>query len=169
LLSTARAPFSFNKLAACQTNFLEFTDFRVGRKIFLSQPGAIGTLCRGTNQISSTFPDRVRLCAMRIGAGNVNRNFPRGSFSLDSFGAAWEIPKMKTLTVDDQKRIRIPDAKPRQVFAYENHGNGRLTLVLVKAEAQEPFPPGSLKKYVTPDRDAEMLDLLKGCSLEVSD
>ena len=25
---------------------------------------------------------------------------------------------MKTLTVDDQKRIRIPDAKPRQIFAY---------------------------------------------------
>ena len=73
---------------------------------------------------------------------------------------------MKTLTVDDQKRIRIPDAKPRQVFAYENSGDGRLTLTLVKAEAQEPFPPGSLKKYVTPERDAEMLDLLKGCSLE---
>ena len=76
---------------------------------------------------------------------------------------------MKTLTVDDQKRIRIPAAKPRQVFAYENCGDGRLTLTLVKAEAQEPFPPGSLKKYVTPERDAEMLDLLKGCSLEVSD
>jgi hypothetical protein len=59
--------------------------------------------------------------------------------------------------------------KPRQVFAYENSGDGRLTLTLVKAEAREPFPPGSLKKYVTPERDAEMLDLLKGCSLEVSD
>jgi len=90
-------------------------------------------------------------------------------FSLDDARNAWEIPKMKTLTVDDQKRIRIPDAKPRQVFAYENSGDGRLTLTLVKAEAQEPFPPGSLKKYVTPERDAEMLDLLKGCSLEVSD
>jgi hypothetical protein len=89
--------------------------------------------------------------------------------SLDGVRNVWEIPKMKTLTVDDQKRIRIPDAKPRQVFAYENSGDGRLTLTLVKAEAQEPFPPGSLKKYVTPERDAEMLDLLKGCSLEVSD
>jgi hypothetical protein len=76
---------------------------------------------------------------------------------------------MKTLTVDAHKRIRIPDAKPRQVFAYENEGNGRLVLTVVRAETQEPFPPGSLKKYITPERDAEMLELLKGCSLEIPD
>lgn len=74
---------------------------------------------------------------------------------------------MKTLTVDAHKRIRIPDAKPRQVFAYENAGDGRLILTEVKAEAAEPFPPGSLLKYVTPERDAEMLAILKGCSLEL--
>jgi hypothetical protein len=71
--------------------------------------------------------------------------------------------------VDAHKRIRIPDAKPRQIFAYENEGNGRLVLTVVRAEAQEPFPPGSLKKYITPERDAEMLELLKGCSLEIPD
>ena len=76
---------------------------------------------------------------------------------------------MKTLTVNAHKRIRIPDAKPRQIFAYENEGNGRLVLTVVRAEAQEPFPPGSLKKYITPERDAEMLALLKGCSLETPD
>ena len=76
---------------------------------------------------------------------------------------------MKTLTVDAHKRIRIPDAKPRQLFAYENEGNGRLVLTVVRAEAQEAFPPGSLKKYITPKRDAEMLELLKGCSLEIPD
>jgi hypothetical protein len=76
---------------------------------------------------------------------------------------------MKTLTVDAHKRIRIPDAKPRQIFAYENEGNGRIVLTVVRAEAQEPFPPGSLKKYITPERDAEMLGLLKGCSLEIPD
>jgi len=43
---------------------------------------------------------------------------------------------MKTLTVDDQKRIRIPDAKPRTVFAYENHSDGFITLTEVKAEKQ---------------------------------
>ena len=63
----------------------------------------------------------------------------------------WEFTTVKTLTVDDQKRIRIPDAKPRQVFAYANNGDGTLTLTLVKAEASEAFPRGSLLKYFTPE------------------
>lgn len=42
-------------------------------------------------------------------------------------------------------------------------------LTVVRAEAKEPFPPGSLKKYITPERDAEMLELLKGCSLVILD
>lgn len=74
---------------------------------------------------------------------------------------------MKTLTVDDQKRIRIPDARPRQVFAYQNNGDGTITLTTVKAEPTEPFPPGSLKKYVTAARNKELLEIFKGCSLEV--
>lgn len=69
---------------------------------------------------------------------------------------------MKTLTVDANKRVRIPDAKPRQVFSYENHGDGRITLTIVKAQTAEPFPPGSLAKYITPERDKEQLGLLKG-------
>src|SRR6266550_8042842 len=67
---------------------------------------------------------------------------------------------MKTLTVDDHKRIRIPDAKPRQVFAYENHGDGTITLTEVKAERKERFPRGSLVKYLTPERDREQLEIL---------
>jgi len=78
----------------------------------------------------------------------------------------WEITAVKTLTVDDQKRIRIPDAKPRQVFAYANNGDGTLSLTLVKAEAREPFPRGSLLKYFTPEKDKEELPLLSGCSLD---
>jgi len=76
---------------------------------------------------------------------------------------------MKTLTVDARKRVRIPDAKPKQVFAYENRGDGTLLLTLVKAEAKEPFPPGSLKKYITDKRNKELLEIFKGCSLEVPD
>jgi hypothetical protein len=76
---------------------------------------------------------------------------------------------MKTLTVDDQKRIRIPDAKPRQVFAYENKGDGTITLTEVKAESREPFPPGSLKKYVTAERNKDLLEIFKGCSLEAAE
>ena len=66
---------------------------------------------------------------------------------------------MKTLTVDDQRRIRIPDAKPRQVFAYANNGDGTLILTLVKAEASEPFPRGSLLKYFTAAKNKEELSL----------
>jgi len=74
---------------------------------------------------------------------------------------------VKTLIADAHKRVRIPDAQPSQVFAYENIGDGRRMLTEIKAETAEPFPPGSLSKYVTPERDAEMLELLKGCSLEL--
>ncbi len=76
---------------------------------------------------------------------------------------------MKTLTVDDHKRIRIPDARPRTKYAYENHGDGTITLTEVRPEPRDPFPPGSLTKYLTPERNREQLALLKGCSLEVAD
>ena len=34
-------------------------------------------------------------------------------------------------------------------------------------DGKEPFPPGSLKQFVTPERDSELLEIFKGCSLEV--
>ena len=43
---------------------------------------------------------------------------------LASSGQKWELTTVKTLTVDDQKRIRIPSARLRQVFAYVNNGYG---------------------------------------------
>lgn len=70
---------------------------------------------------------------------------------------------MKTLTVDDYQRVRLPNAKPRTKFAYEDRGDGTITLTEVKAEAKEPFPRGSLTKYLTPERDKEQLAILKGC------
>lgn len=73
---------------------------------------------------------------------------------------------MKTLTVDDSKRVRIPDAKPRTKYAYENHGDGTLTLTIVRAEVKEPFPPDYDFK-ITPARNRELLALAKGSSLEV--
>jgi hypothetical protein len=73
---------------------------------------------------------------------------------------------MKTLTVDAHKRIRIPDARPRQVFAYENTGDGRLTLTLVKAEIQEPFPP-DYDFGITPESNRELAQLAKGSSLQL--
>jgi hypothetical protein len=73
---------------------------------------------------------------------------------------------MKTLTVDAHKRIRIPDARPRQVFAYENTGNGRLVLTEVKAGAAEPFPP-DYDFGITPEFNRELAALAKGSSLRL--
>ena len=74
-----------------------------------------------------------------------------------------EIHLMTTVTVDDRKRVRIPDAKPGQVFALENKGDGSVTLTPVKVESRERFPRGSLKKYITAESNRQMLQLLKGC------
>jgi hypothetical protein len=35
---------------------------------------------------------------------------------------------MKTLTVDDYQRVRLPDVEPRTKFAYERDPQGRITL-----------------------------------------
>jgi hypothetical protein len=79
----------------------------------------------------------------------------------------WEFPTMHTLVVDSKKRVRLPDAEPNEVYVYETQGKGRFVLTrVVKPEASEPFPRGSLKKYLTPGKAKEELLLLKGCSLE---
>ena len=75
---------------------------------------------------------------------------------------------VKTLTVDAQKRVRLPDAKPRQVFSYNPGPDGSVLLVpVVGKKRREPFPPGSLLKYFTREKNQEELALLTGCSLEV--
>ena len=38
---------------------------------------------------------------------------------------------MKTLTVDDRLRVRLPQTKPGQVFAYEPDSDGTIKLVPV--------------------------------------
>ena len=44
---------------------------------------------------------------------------------------------MKTLTVDDEKRIRLPDVEPKQVFAYEREG---AKIMLTPVEPAKPIP-----------------------------
>jgi hypothetical protein len=98
------------------------------------------------------------------GGGPPNGTCPDARFEkLDLILEKREISAMKTLTVDDSKRIRIPDAEPRQVFAYTQNEDGSITLVPVKAKRKEMFPRGSLLKYMTPERDAEQLAILSGC------
>jgi hypothetical protein len=52
---------------------------------------------------------------------------------------------MKTLTVDDRQRIRLPKAKPGQVFAYEPNSDGTIKLVPVIAK---PAPRRVVAKLV---------------------
>ena len=42
-----------------------------------------------------------------------------------------KFPIMKTLTVDDRQRVRLPKAKAGQVFAYEPNSDGTIRLVPV--------------------------------------
>ena len=70
---------------------------------------------------------------------------------------------MKTLTADSAKRVRIPDAKPGQVFAYENGSDGIIRLTPVKAERKERFPKGSLLKYFNKEKDREEAEIFEGC------
>jgi hypothetical protein len=74
-----------------------------------------------------------------------------------------EITNVHTVTADKYKRVRLPDAKPQQVFAYANTGDGSITLTPVKAERKPAFPRASLLKYLTPERDKEQLAILSGC------
>jgi hypothetical protein len=48
---------------------------------------------------------------------------------LETCGGQWEFPHMKTLTVDDRQRVRLPQAKPGQVFAYEPNSDGTIKLI----------------------------------------
>jgi hypothetical protein len=85
--------------------------------------------------------------------------------NVDCCRAIWELRLVKTVKVDANKKIRIPDVKPRQVFAYENQGHGRFTLTLMKAK--EPFPRGSLLKFFTAAKAKQEMTLFKGCSLDL--
>ena len=58
---------------------------------------------------------------------------------------------MKTLTVDDRQRIRLPKAKAGQVFAYEPDSDGSIKLVPV---ITKPGPKRVVPKGYKLDPDA---------------
>ena len=74
---------------------------------------------------------------------------------------------METVTVRSKSRVVLTGTKPGQVYALETNADGSILLIPVKAERKEPFPPGSLSRYVTKEDNEERLQLLKGCTLEV--
>jgi hypothetical protein len=52
---------------------------------------------------------------------------------------------MKTITVDGRQRVRLPKAKPGQVFAYEPNSDGTIKLVPV---VPKPGPRRVIAKLV---------------------
>jgi len=57
--------------------------------------------------------------------------------------------------------------KAGQVFAVTDNGDGTILLCPVKPDRKARFPKGSLLKYITPERDAEMSRLAKGTVIGV--
>jgi hypothetical protein len=47
-------------------------------------------------------------------------------------------PRMVTLKADNRSRVKLPDAKPGQVFIYESSGKDQFVLTLVKKREPEP-------------------------------
>ncbi len=44
----------------------------------------------------------------------------------------WEIPAVHTVTTDKSKRVRLPEAKPGQVFDYAFNADGVFILTLAQ-------------------------------------
>lgn len=81
-----------------------------------------------------------------------------------------EIPGMETVKIDDYKRVRLPDAKPGQVFEYQVAGE-TITLRLVKpVETDKPakfklimrdgFPVIRTDRVVSQETINELLSLM---------
>lgn len=59
---------------------------------------------------------------------------------------------MTTVTVDDRKRVRIPTAKPKQVFSFQPNADGSVLLVPV----QEKERTRSARGWLSPHQRATM-------------
>ncbi len=73
---------------------------------------------------------------------------------------------MHTVTVDNYRRVRLTDAKPRQVYAVENEADGRVVLTPVKKAAAEPFPD-DYHFELSDAENRELAVLAKSSSLQV--
>ena len=85
-----------------------------------------------------------------------------------------KFPNMETVKVDNAKRVRLPDAKPGQVLAYELSGNSFMLTPVKPAREEAPlvkmvkgkdgylqFPAGTkisrkrVREAIRKDRDAQ--------------
>lgn len=72
-----------------------------------------------------------------VGA-EINSSFrdPAQQEKVAFYSDLWEIPNMQTVKADDKQRIRLPDVKPGQVFAYETSGK-IIKLIPVKPDDED--------------------------------
>ena len=63
----------------------------------------------------------MRVCVLSFHVGT----FAGVSAGLTESRSPGEFPTVHTLIVDSKKRLRLPDAEPNQVYAYEPQGEGR--------------------------------------------
>ena len=70
---------------------------------------------------------------------------PWSKMELEKAQNNGEIPRVKTLTVDDRQRVRLPQVKPGQVFAYEPNSDGTIKLVPVMPK---PGPKRVIAKLI---------------------
>jgi hypothetical protein len=77
---------------------------------------------------------------------------------------------MITLKADDRSRVKLPDARPGQVFVYEKAGHGQFILTVVRKEEtpvgkvklvkQGGFTVGVTDRTITPEKIKELLSEL---------
>ncbi len=69
---------------------------------------------------------------------------------------------MKTLTVDDRQRVRLPEAKPGEVFAYQPNADGTIKLVPMVPKAG----PRRVRAKLTKRGNSMFFQVPKGYNLD---
>ena len=77
---------------------------------------------------------------------------------------------MNATTLDKKRRMTLPESvceaaglKPNDQVEWRVEAGELRGRLLTAQKPNEAFPPGSLLKYFTPERDKEELAILSGC------
>jgi len=78
---------------------------------------------------------------------------------------------MNATVLDKKRRMTLPESvceqvglKPNDQVEWRVEGGEIRGRRLVTQEPREAFPPGSLRKYFTPERDKDEIAILSGCA-----
>jgi bifunctional DNA-binding transcriptional regulator/antitoxin component of YhaV-PrlF toxin-antitoxin module len=79
-------------------------------------------------------------------------------------------PSMNATIIDQKRRMTLPESiceaaglKPNDQVEWRVEAGEIRGRKLVAQKPKEAFPRGSLRKYLTPERDKEQLAILSGC------